>query len=126
MRRFLFGLAMLGVAIGAHAQTPATVTWVQEGVGSATQAQGFTYRLYVTPAGTTTTNPPVVLTAVLCGGTAPSVSCSLPLPTAAAAATVTGARSELSAADSATGTESARSAPFIFPARVPTNLRITP
>jgi hypothetical protein len=123
MRRILIGLIVLLIPNVVLAQQ---VVWNQSGVSTPTQAQGFTYRLYVTPAGSSTTSAPVTLTSVLCGGTVPNVQCATVLPTAASAANITGAKSELTTAESTSGVESSKSTPFIKPADVPTNLRITP
>lgn len=125
MRSLMFKtiFILLALASLAHAQGP-QATWVQSSVQSATQAQGFTYKLYVTPAGSSTANSPVTLSSVLCGGTAPTVSCSAPLPSSSPAL-VTGARSSLTATDSG-GIESAQSVPFTKPAVAPTSLSITP
>jgi len=126
MKRLLltssFLLCFASLCVAQNAQ----VTWDQSGVASATQAQGFTYKLYVTPAGSTTPNAPVQLTSVLCGGTAPQVSCSTALPASASIATITGARSTLTATDPASKIESEASAPFFKPTAAPTNLKVTP
>jgi hypothetical protein len=122
--RTLFTLVFLLVASIASAQNT-QVLWDTTDVATPTQAQGFVYKLYVTPAGATTPNAPVTLTSVLCGGTPPTVQCATVLPTTAGAASITGAKSELTATDTASGTESVKSAPFFKPAAVPTNLRIT-
>jgi len=99
-----------------------TAQWNESNVASAIQAQGFTYRLYVTPAGSPTTNAPVILTSVTCTGVAPTVLCSAPVTVSV----VTGTKVELTAADSPTGLESAKGVPFISPAVAPTGLKITP
>lgn len=121
---FAFGILLLATA--AYGQN-AQVTWEQPGVVSATQAQGFTYKLYVTPAGSQTTSPPVTLNSILCGGTAPTVACSTVLPSSASQATITGAKSTLTTTDTANGgAESAPSAPFIKPTVAPINLKVIP
>lgn len=105
-----------------------TVTFAQSNVQSAAQAATFTFRLYVTPPGTTTPNPAVVLTGVTCTGSGPApvtASCTAPLPTAGAGAKVTGAKSQLSAQDGATA-ESGLSPPFSSGASAPGGLSITP
>lgn len=122
MKRLLFALMFLGFAHAASAQT---VTYTQGDVTSTLHAQGFTYRLYVTPSGSQTPNAPIVLLNVVCTGAPPSVTCTAPLPAGAGAALVTGAKSTLTAQDTATGTgESAPSLPFSAAAGVPTTLRI--
>lgn len=121
----LFTITFLLIASIANAQS-FTVTWVQNQVASATQAQGFQYKLYVTPAGQTTSNSPVTLTSVLCGGQAPSVQCSIALPTTANAAVVAGAKSELTATDTTSAIESPKSPPFFMGAVAPSQLRISP
>jgi hypothetical protein len=121
---FLLVLVLLGLTpIRTDAQA-ATVTFSQSNVTSTAQAQGFTYRLSVTPAGGTTTNAPVVLTGVTCSGSAPTVTCSSTLPAAASAATVTGAKTTMTAAVSATAVESAPSLPFTPGASAPAGLSI--
>jgi hypothetical protein len=120
----LFTLLFLLVASIAQAQTY-TVTWVQNSVASATQAQGFQYKLYITPAGAPTANPPITMQSVLCGGQAPSVQCSIALPTNANAAVVAGAKSELTATDTTSAQESPKSPPFFMGAVAPTTLKIT-
>ena len=99
-----------------------TVTWTQTNVASAAQAQGFTYKLYVTPALSTTQNPAVVLTAVTCTGTGSSVPCTGTV--AAPTSMITGAKDALSATDPVSATESAQSAPFSPGANVPTGLKV--
>lgn len=113
---------LLSLASVSEAQQ---VTWVQNNVASATQAQNFTYKLYVTPAGSTTSSAPINLSSVLCGGTLPNVQCSTVLPQTANAALVTGAKTELTATDG-TSAESPKSPPFSQPAAAPTTLKITP
>lgn len=101
-----------------------TLQFTQTGVTSAAQAQGFTFRLYTTPAGATTANPAVVIASVTCTGTT-TATCSAPVPTAASAALSTGARNTLTSQDTVNGTgESAQSIPFLLPADVPTGVRI--
>lgn len=123
MRLLTCSILVLLFSSIAHAQSP-QATWVQQGVVSATQAQGFVYKLYVTPAGASQPISPVTLSSVLCGGTAPSVSCSAPLPSNTPAI-ITGAKSALSATDSS-GIESAQSVPFTKPTVAPINLSIIP
>lgn len=120
----LWLVTLLLIPCEAWAQSK-QVTWTQSNVASATQAQSFEYRLYVTPAGATTPNAPVLLASTLCGGTAPTVNCSTVLPVAANAALITGAKSELTAKE-ASSSESAKSAPFFLGASAPTTLVIIP
>lgn len=126
MKRFAFlFLLLLAIPATAHAQ----VQWTQSNVQSAAQAQGFTYRVYVTPAGSSIATP-ITIAGVACtgSGTAPiAASCTAPISSAliAAGATITGAKSELTAQDGTSG-ESAKSAPFSLPASVPTGLVVKP
>jgi len=123
MKRVTAALAfVMASVVPASAQTP-TVTFGQGNVASVAQANGLTYRLYVTVGGTTAA--PVLLTGVSCTGTAPNVACTAPLPSAAAAATVIGSKSTLTCQDTVGGTpESAPSAPFTAGAGAPTALKI--
>lgn len=124
MRTILLTAIVLGLAHSAQAQS-ATVSWSQGNVVSAAQAQSFTPRLYVTPSGSTTQNAPVVVTTITCTGASAPFACSAPLPAAASAATVTGAKTTITVQDTASGTpESAQSAPFTAGASAPTGLRI--
>lgn len=124
MRSLMFSIVFL-LALASLANAQGTVTWNQLNAATPTQAQGFTYKLYVTPSGSTTQSPAVVLSSVLCGGSSTTATCSAPLPSTASAALTTGAKSALTATDG-TGVESAPSVPFSKPTDVPTNLRITP
>lgn len=124
MKRILgLVLVLLALAVPARAQT---ATWIQQNVASTTQAAGFTYRLYTTPSGATTANPPVTLTGMTCTGTIPDVTCTAPVgPAVATAAKVPGAKTVLTAQDTVSGTpESAPSLPFLAGAAVPTALSI--
>ena len=105
-----------------------SIAFSQQNVASAAQAQGFTYRLYVTPFGSTTPLAAVGIPGVTCTGTgtAPiTANCTAPLPLAARTGLVTGATSRLTAQDGTT-TESALSAPFVPGAGVPGALTLTP
>lgn len=116
-------LALLMLSTQASAQT---VHWTQSNVASATAAQDITYRVYVTPVGALTFNTPVLLTSVVCSYANAIATCTAPLPLAASSATVTGAKTELSA-QYGTTLESFKSAPpFISPAGAPTAVSITP
>ncbi len=128
MSRRILGLTVLAgvVLVTARliAQTP-QATWTQPNVASTAQAQGFTYRLYVTPSGSTTPNVPIVLAGVTCTGAVPTVNCSAAIgPTVSATALVTGAKSILGVQDVANGTPEALSAPFTAGASAPTALRV--
>lgn len=109
----------------ASAQTP-QASWTQGSAATAAQAQGFTYRLYVTPAGGSTQDAPVSLTGVTCTGTTAPFPCTGTVPAPEAAKVLlTGAKSTLTAQDTAGGTtESLPSAPFTAGAGVPTALKI--
>jgi len=115
---------LLNLILASQSNAQSQITWTQNNVTSATQAQGFEYRFYLTPPGSTVTTP-VILTSVLCGGTAPNVNCSTVLPASLNAARVTGAKSELSAKDGISA-ESVKSLPFFMGAAAPINLLITP
>lgn len=119
MKTLLMFASFMFVATFASAQT---ATFTQGNIASTTQAAGFTYKLYVTPSGSTTQNPAVTLTSVTCTGTAPTVSCSGTF--VALAATVTGAKSTLTATDPISAIESAQSAPFSPGASAPTGLKV--
>ena len=124
IRRYVLSCVLALLPVTAFAQTP-TVSWSQGNVVSAAQAQSFTPRLYVTPSGSSTQNAPVVVTTVTCTGASAPFACSAPLPAAASAATVTGAKTTITVQDTANGTpESPQSAPFTAGASVPTALRI--
>lgn len=123
MKQLLLALALLLLPALAHAQT---VTFTQQNVASAAQAGGFTYRVYVTPSGSTTQSAPVVIAGVTCTGTT-AVTCTAPLPTTALPALVTGAKSYLTAQDTAGGSsESLPSAIFTAGAAAPSGFKITP
>jgi hypothetical protein len=116
-------LAFVGILFIPVLASAQTVTFTQQNVASVAQAQGFTYRLYVTPSGSTTQGPAIVATGITCTGTAPTVNCTGTV--AAANATVTGAKSVITAQDAVNGsTESAQSAPFSPGANVPTGLKV--
>lgn len=119
MKTLLLFVGLLFVPVLASAQT---ATFNQGNVATPTQAAGFIYKLYVTPSGSTTVNPAVTLTAVTCTGTAPTVACSGTV--IAPAATVTGAKSTLTATDPVTSIESLQSAPFSPGASAPTGLKV--
>lgn len=108
-----------------YAQTR-QIVWDQSNVTSPTAAQSLEYRLYITPPGQTNPSTTVLLTSVLCGGTAPVVNCSTVLPATASSATITGTKSELTAKDIQSGLESTKSNPFFMGAAAPTNLKIIP
>lgn len=123
MKQILLALVLLMFALPASAQT---VTFTQQNVASAAQAGGFTYRLYVTPSGNPTQNAPVVIPNVTCTGTT-IANCTAPLPTAAIAALVTGAKSVLTAQDTVNGSvESLPSPIFMAGATAPSGFKITP
>lgn len=106
------------------AQTSPQVTWVEPNV-SATLAGSYTYRLYTTPAGSTTPGPAVVLATVVCTGVSPTVTCSAPLgPAAATAALQVGAKSTLSVQDVVNGSGEVMSGPFTPDPSAPTQLKI--
>jgi hypothetical protein len=125
MKKFSLVVLLLLTSVRLSEAQTSQVSWDQSGVTSPTQAQSFVYKLYVTPSGTTNTSM-YTLSSVLCGGVSPTVNCSTVLPAIANSATQIGARSELTTTDPASGSESARSAPFLKPAAAPTSLRITP
>ena len=125
MKRVLLLLVLVLLTTSSNLYAQSQVVWNQSGVNSATQAQSLTYKLYITPSGSTNTTT-VTLTSVLCGGTATNPQCSTVLPATASVAATTGTKSELTTTDPTSGVESAKSAPFIKPADAPTNLRITP
>lgn len=122
MKTLLTLIFVLFTASVASSQTH-TLFWDQGEVASVPIAQGFTYKLYVTPTGGSSSM--YTLTSVTCTGTAPLANCSAPLPVAASNATLTGTKAELTATDTATGVESPRSSPFIKPAVAPSGLRLT-
>ena len=124
MRRVLLACAFLLIPLLSFAD----VTFSQSDVTSAAQAQGFTYRLYITPAGASSPTV-VVLTGVTCTGTgtAPIVaSCRTAMTPAIAAALITGTSTQMSAAFTATAGEGGLSVPFVKGVAVPTGLSITP
>lgn len=124
-RHILFVLVLVTLAVQAPRAQGPQAQWTQPDVASAAQAATFTYRLYVTPAGTATPNAAVILSGVACTGVPPAaVNCTAPLgPAVASTALVTGAKSAITAQDAAT-TETAQSAPFLPGASVPTTLLI--
>ena len=122
MRRL--SLTILVLLVAARAQAQPTTSWTQGNVTSTAQAAGFTYRLTVTPNGGSALAP-IPLVSVACSGAAPSVACTAPLPAAGVAALITGAKSVLTAQDTANGTpESAPSLPFTPAAAVPQALKV--
>lgn len=126
MLRSLLTSSLLVLLFSVPCSAQGQVTFNQSNVASATQAQGFTYKLYVTPVGASSATI-FTLSSILCGGTAPNVNCSTVLPTAAAAAKVTGSKSTITATDSVNKTEeSLQSDPFFKPTDVPTNLKVIP
>lgn len=110
-------------AVKAEAQA-AQYQWNQNNVVSAAQAQVFEYRIYLTPAGATTSNAPILLTGVTCTGVPPTVNCVTNVPATLNAALITGAKSEITAKE-ASSVESPRS-PFTSGASAPGTFRITP
>ena len=118
-------LAVLFV-LSLSARASAQVTLTMTNVGSAAQASGFTYKLYVTPAASTTQGA-AILAPLTCSGTAPTVTCTGPTPAAwvTAGGRVSGAKSVVTATDTVDGTgESLQSVPFSPGAAVPGSLLI--
>lgn len=87
-------------------------------ISSAPQvAQGYSYKLYVTPSGAPAPATIITLVSVNCAtGVSSASDCTAPIEQAnTAGATVPGAKSEITAVDSNGGfAESGKSAPFIF------------
>lgn len=127
MKRLAIALAFVAAAIApalSQAVTP-TVFWTQGNVATIAQAGGFTYRLYTTPSGSTTQGPAVVVTGVVCVGTAPIAACSAPLPVGSANAVITGAKTVITSQDTVDGiAESGPSSPFTAGSAVPSILNI--
>lgn len=125
-KRLILATVLVLVASVSYAQG-STVQFVQGNAVSVAQAQSFEYRVYLTPALSITTGAPVLLSNVTCvTAIAPNTfNCTAPLPTTLSGATITGAKSELTAKESAT-LESGKSAPFIMGANAPSTLKITP
>ena len=116
-------IALLVFAANVQAQTP-QVQWTQVNVQSAMQAQGYTYKLYMTPQGQGVL-PAVVITNVTCSYNQPNATCQAALPGTANQALISGTKSELTATDPVDNVESAKSAPFFLSAAAPSSLRIT-
>ncbi len=97
------------------------VLWDQPNVPSVATAQGYTYKLYVTPSGQTNPTSTISLLSVTCSSAstvAPiTANCTAPIAQATAVgATASGAKSELTSTDVAGGSaESDKSIPFIMP-----------
>lgn len=126
MKKFIWTVLLLGIAINARAQT-ATASWFETGVTSAAQSQSLQYKTTTTPAGSTTADAPVIVTNVTCTGTTAPFSCSGTIPAPeGGVAKVTGAKTTITAQDIVNGTpETLPSLPFIMGATVPTGLKIT-
>lgn len=105
----------------------ADISWSQPNVATATIAQGYTYKLYITAPGQSSVTNAITLTGVACSAPAGTTTASCNAPSQQAinvGATVTGAKNELTATDPATGVESPKSVPFISPAVAPIQLVI--
>lgn len=124
MKSLMFSIFLILLTVSTIAQSP-SVQWTQPTVQDATQAQGYTYKLYMTPSGQGVL-PPVVLPNVTCSYNQPNATCQAALPGTANQALIAGTKSELTATDPTNGMESAKSAPFFTSASAPTSLRITP
>lgn len=105
------------VASIAQAQAATTTFNAPDNAPTVAVAQALIYNLYVNNSVT-----PVVITAVTCTGAVP-FACTGTVP--ASVPTIIGTKYELSAKDSATGTEGPKtSVPFIMAPRAPTNLKV--
>jgi hypothetical protein len=120
----LIVLILILIPCVGEAQSP-QVQWVQPNVQSNTQAQGYIYKLYLTPQGQGVL-PAVVLPNVQCSYNQPDATCQAALPSSANQALISGTKSELTTTDPLNNMESAKSAPFFIQAAAPTSLRITP
>lgn len=117
--RVLWILALLLLAVPCAAQT---ATWTApSNVTTPAQAQTLEYRLYLDTV-------PTVVTGVTCTGTAPVITCQVPVPAALApSARRLGARWEVTAKDLANSSEeSPKSAAFFPPPAAPSALRVLP
>lgn len=128
MRPLILTLLLLSFAASLSA---ATVTWnAPLNVTTVADALSLQYPLYITPRGSTTSNPSILVTAVSCSGAIP-FTCTGTVPDCTATVTTNcmptayGTKAELSAKDP-TGAEGAKSAPFTLPPGVPTGLRVGP
>jgi hypothetical protein len=102
---FLLSVSLHGQILWDQPDTPLAV------------AQGYGYKLYVTPSGGSTPASVISLVSVTCSASASAnVACTAPIQQAAAVgATKGGAKSELTAVDVAGGfAESPKSAPFVM------------
>lgn len=123
MKLLMFSILFIALASIAEAQTP-QIQWGQSNVQSATQAQGYVYKLYLTPQGQGVL-PAIVIGNVTCSYNQPNATCQAALPGTANQALISGTKSELTATDPVDNVESAKSAPFFMSAGAPTSLRIT-
>lgn len=106
------GVALLLSLLTMGAVPPQQITWTQTNVDPTTAQTLYTYTLTITEEGNPT--PKIIgLINVLCGGTAPSSTCSaaLPIPTGQSAI-ITGNSSTLTATDTNTKLTSPVSLPY--------------
>lgn len=121
MKKKLFVTCALCFIPILSSQADAQILW---DIAAATPqvAQGYGYKLYVTPAGATVPASVIQLVSVTCS-TSPTngVACTAPIQQAAAVgATMSGAKSELTAIDVSGGfAESEKSIPYIMPVQPP-------
>ncbi len=123
MKKIILILAFLVCASNVYAQNPVAgptskFAWTQ-GADILSDAQGYTYRMYLDVAG------PATLTGVTCAGTTAPYTCQVLVPSM-----TQGTHSMTITATSAAG-ESAHSVPFAFafvanPPQTPTGMRIIP
>lgn len=115
MRIWLAILITLSTSVPALAQSPTVTFTAPPQIATPTEAQTFTWTLYVTPRGATTAQV-VALPGVTCTGTAP-LACSATAP-AAVVGLPYDSKVTLTA-KTPLGAESAQSSPFLQPTAAP-------